>query len=139
MSRSGYIQADCRENVTASDSRVVDSLEAMDDLIARAKARLGVSTNQRLSIALGAYDSNMVGKWRGKLKGDRSRKGGPTFEAVLPLLEAAGVFSKAGGEAAALLQKDEALAVEIDRLDARARELEAQRKPRRQGREATGG
>jgi len=87
-------------------------------------ARRGIASRsqQRLSIALGFYDSNAVAKMRMKVKDAKSRRAGPTLGTLLPLLEAADVFAAIERDAA----REEAAAVKAaaDRATTKASEQE---------------
>ena len=108
--------------------------KALERLISRAHKRLGTKTDAELSDALAKmhsppkHNSGMVATWRWRTKLTRSKSGGVSFESLLPLLEAAGVFSNELAEVGDLLD-------EVDRLEAENAELVEQRRRQQLGRE----
>ena len=104
----------------------VEPLEALNALVARALDRTGARSEPALFRGLMLSEGYLY-KWREMMREGRD---GPTLRTLLPLLEAAGVFSSGLDEVAAL-------EAEIGRLEALTRELAAQKKPQRRRRAAT--
>ncbi|MCK9628472.1 MAG: hypothetical protein M0R37_07760 [Bacteroidales bacterium] len=69
----------------------MEPAKAFELLIARAKERTGIRVETRLARHLDLAQENYISEWRGRLRDDDSQ--GPSFKNIVPLLEAAGVFS----------------------------------------------
>jgi hypothetical protein len=70
----------------------VEPTKAFELLVARAHKRTGITADSRLSRHLGLAQDNYIATWRLSLRDSRNQ--GPSFVTLLPLLEAAGVFSE---------------------------------------------
>ena len=112
----------------------MEPIEALNYFVTQAVKRTGAQSEPALFREL-RLSENYLYKWRQML---RDGNDGPTFRTILPLLEAAGVFSSGELGAEDLRRQAETARQEADRLEAQARELEGQQKPRRQRRAATG-
>jgi phage repressor protein C with HTH and peptisase S24 domain len=106
----------------------MELMQALDQLVSRARERLGVESDSILARRLGYPQDNYVASWRGQI-----RRGGqgPSFINLVPLLEAAGVFATRPAEAEELQNRREAVEAEIARLTAEDRELAEQQKRQR--------
>jgi hypothetical protein len=71
--------------------RYVTPQEAFEVLLVRAHERTGIKADSRLSRHLGLAQDNYIATWRLMLRDPKNQ--GPSFVTLLPLLEAAGVFS----------------------------------------------
>lgn len=69
----------------------METSQALELLVARAKKRTGVDKDSHLARKLGLAQDNYISMWRSQI-----RRGGqgPAFVNVVPLLEAAGVFTE---------------------------------------------
>ncbi len=68
----------------------MESAEAFEKLVERARERTGITADGKLSRYLNYPSDNYISGWRGAIRGGGQ---GPAFVNIVPLLEAAGVFS----------------------------------------------
>jgi hypothetical protein len=69
----------------------METSQALELLIARAKKRTGETKDSHLARSLGLAQDNYISMWRAQIRDGRQ---GPAFVNIVPLLEAAGVFSE---------------------------------------------